>query len=161
MRTRRLFFCFFALALTALGAACADQEPEFGLPSAIKGKSPTGGAGGSTSSGSTSGGTDGGGAATGAKAFFLASVATPARAECGTSCHRPSPGPKLFGDTPDETYTVFIQMNFHTAPNFRDKGQHTGPGISANLKGVVGEWMLKEQAERGGSSGATDAGGGG
>lgn len=159
MRKRTAASFVVLLMWGALGA-CSDSEPEFGLPSAIKGKTPVGGAG--TSPTPTPSGTP---APTGSpgETFFLATVEAPVKAQCGVgSCHVDAATfGKFFGATPQETYGLFKGRSFHTAPNFRDKGTpgappHQGGTLSDDNRAKISEWMTKEQG--GGTPQPADAG---
>jgi hypothetical protein len=155
---------FVVLSVCGALGACSDAEPEFGLPSAIKGKSPVGGSG--TSATPAPSGTP---APTGSagEQLFLSTVEPAVKAQCGTgTCHIEAGSfGKFFGATAQESYGLFKGRNFHTAPNFRDKGQpgapaHQGGTLSDDNRAKFSQWMTAEQG--GGATPApADAGGDG
>jgi hypothetical protein len=159
-----LFLTVFGSVLGAalFGVGCADTDPNYGPPEAIKGRE--------IEFGNTSGGmmttTDSGGT-TGKSARELF---TPLRASAKNSCspcHDPN-GTKtgitfFVGNDENDAYMIWKAKNYQdiTAPRtFYTRGAHTGPALTADQKTLCEQWAAAEKAGGGGTP-VTDAGGGG
>ena len=154
---------FAAVAAMAAGSGCADTDPKYGPPEAIRGRQIDFGIDGGT----TVTPTEGGGNQTPRQLF------TPLRASilltC-TPCHQAGGAGVTFfvGATEDESYATFKAHNYQdlTIPQpkgFFTKGAHTGPALTADQKTLTTNWSKAELAAGGTpEAGApTDAGGGG
>lgn len=169
-RRRVAFLVGVVAACAGLGAAagCADTDPKYGPPEAIRGREINFGNNDTTSGGPVTTADSGGGMATGPRALF-APVRKIAQGKC-TPCHDPNgtkTGNTLFvGTSEDDAYTIFKSKGYQdiAKPNsFYTKGAHSGPALAADDQTTVKAWADAENAGGGtpDSGGApADAGGG-
>lgn len=137
-----------AFALVALTVGCGpEEEPSFGDPSAIRGRSVKGV--GTTAPPAAAPAGDGGGApgpegTPEGRANFL-STAYPVISPCGT-CHVTGPGPAIMAATAEGTYSLFLSKGF-AVPNSKfinPPDPHSGGPVSDAIKKAINDWVALE-----------------
>lgn len=164
LRSRRSRWSLGVLAAGVIAGiiagGCADTDPNYGKPDAIRGRTIDYG----TSSGGTTTPTDSGGAPRSARQLF-ADLHTTFAGGSGTClpCHNTNTG----GQTPfavpdvDASYGIFKQKMYNvlaTPNSFYTRGKHGGPELTPAQKSLTEQWSAAEAA---GGTPIADAGGGG
>ena len=151
-----------SLVGAAAASGCADTDPHYGPPEAIRGRSIDFGDAGS--SGTVTPTAEGGAQPTAARAAFDKLYAS-FNPTC-SGCHAPNGigSVKFSPPSKDESYKIFQDQNYknltRTPPGFYNKGSHSGgggPALTAAQQALTQTWSTAESA--GGTTTPTDAGG--
>ena len=144
------------LAAFAAFAACSDDDPSYGPPGGIAGR--TIDYGDDATSSTSEGGSDAGVPATDASATELfaqlygtiTDPATPPANSVCVPCHRDTQDPRFVKSTAELTRAEFLSLSFDNIESgrFYNKGQHEGNPLTPLQQTLTKQWSAAEHQSK-------------